>query len=148
MKKSVAAEGVSSLLILLFGYTAFSKLFNHSLFEAVLQQVPLIGTGAAVIALLLPLCELFIVLLLLFPRTRLIGLKLSLVLLVMFTVYLGYMVLFVPKLPCSCGGVISKMSWRQHIGFNAAVAGLTVLGIRSVDRRLGDRGQKSEAGSE
>jgi hypothetical protein len=33
-------------------------------------------------------------------------------------------------LPCSCGGAISRMGWREHIVFNVVFVGLTVLAIR------------------
>lgn len=121
---------VSLLLIFLFSYTACSKLIDSKRFVGVLEHVPLIEWGAGVVALLLPLAELLIVLLLLFERTRLAGLYASLFLLMVFTGYLVYMVLEVPHLPCSCGGVISKMGWRQHIGFNVVFIGVIVMGIR------------------
>jgi hypothetical protein len=122
---------ISILLIFLFAYTGSSKLLDSKGFAAVLSKIPLIGRGAGIVAILLPLAELLIVLLLFFERTRLIGLYASLMLLLVFTVYLVYMVLAVPKLPCSCGGVISSMSWKQHVVFNVVFIVLTVIGIRS-----------------
>ena len=127
-----AAFIISILLIFLFAYTGSSKLLDSKGFAAVLSEVPLIGRGAGIVALLLPLAELLIALLLLFERTRLIGLYASLVLLSIFTVYLVYMVLAVPHLPCSCGGVISTMSWKQHVVFNVVLIVFTITGIRSV----------------
>jgi hypothetical protein len=129
-----AAFIISILLIFLFAYTGSSKLLDSKGFAAVLSKIPLIGRGAGIVAILLPLAELLIVLLLLFERTRLMGLYASLVLLSIFTVYLVYMVLAVPKLPCSCGGVISTMSWKQHIVFNAVFIGLAVIGVRNMKR--------------
>jgi hypothetical protein len=123
---------ISLLLIFLFAYTASSKLIDSKAFASMLEEVPLIGRGAGVVAILLPLAELLIALLLLFERTRLMGLYSSLILLFVFTVYLVYMIAVVPQLPCSCGGVISSMSWRQHIVFNLVFIGLTVIGIRSM----------------
>lgn len=133
--KPNAAFFISLLLIFLFAYTASSKLIDSKAFATVLEQVPFIGWGAGVIAILLPLAELLIVLLLLFERTRLRGLYASLVLLSLFTVYLMYMVTFVPHLPCSCGGVIGKMSWRQHIVFNMMFVALTIISIRNIRKR-------------
>jgi hypothetical protein len=130
--KQNATYFISILLIFLFVYTACSKLTDSKGFVAVLQKVPLIGRGAGVVAILLPLAELLIALLLLFEGSRLTGLYASLVLLFVFTVYLVFMVLVVPHLPCSCGGVIGKMSWKQHIVFNVVCIGLTVVGIRSM----------------
>src|SRR6478672_10059791 len=118
MKRIVTTEFISSLVIFLFGYTAISKLLSIDRFEAVLEQSPLISSGAALLAWQIPLAELVIVLLLIFSSTRKMGLWASAILLSFFTVYLFYMVLFSPHLPCSCGGVISSMSWPVHIGFN------------------------------
>lgn len=131
MKKVITIELLTSFLILVFGYTAFSKLLTYSSFRYGLSQATFISLGAGVLAFAIPLAEPVTVLLLLFPATRLQELYASLVLLSVFTVYLLYMVLFVPHLPCSCGGVISNMSWQQHIVFNEAFIGLTVVGIRS-----------------
>jgi hypothetical protein len=126
-----AAVVSTSLLVLVFSYTAMSKLLDAASFRIVLEQVPLLKTGAAVLSVLLPLTELFIVLLLLFHSTRLIGLYAALALLVLFTAYLVYMLLYVPHLPCSCGGVIGAMSWKGHVVFSCFLIGVTVMGIRS-----------------
>jgi len=132
MKRIVTTEFISSLLVFLFGYTAISKLLSINLFEAVLEQSPLISSGAAMLAWQIPLVELFIVLLLIFSATRKMGLWVSAILLSFFTVYLCYMVMFTPQLPCSCGGVISSMSWKGHVLFNLFFIGVTVVGIRGL----------------
>jgi putative oxidoreductase len=119
----------SSLLILLYSYTAISKLIGYEVFEANLSRSPLMGPGANTIAWLLPAAELIVVLLLFFETTRKAGLYASLFLLVLFTSYLLYMILFVDDLPCSCGGVLSKMSWQQHTWFNLFFIVLNVLAL-------------------
>ena len=86
MKRIVTTEFISSLVIFLFGYTAISKLLSIDRFEAVLEQSPLISSGAAMLAWQIPLVELFIVLLLIFSATRKIGLWVSAILLSFFTV--------------------------------------------------------------
>jgi hypothetical protein len=134
--KRMTTDIISSLLILLFAYTSFSKLLTLDQFSSVLSRMPLIGNGAGVLAFAIPLAELGIVLLLLFERTRYRGLKLSLALLVLFTIYLLHMVLFAPHMPCSCGGVISKMSWKQHVLFNGAFIVAIVIALK---RRTGEK---------
>lgn len=123
------AELSSALLILLFGYTAISKAIHFSLFRHALAESPVAQQGAAVAASLIISAEAVTVLLLFFHPTRGIGLYVSPGLLGLFTIYLIYMVLFVNKLPCSCGGVISKMSWRQHIVFNIFFLAINATGI-------------------
>lgn len=120
-----AAHLIAALLVFLWTYTAASKWMDHTSFRAVLAQAPLIDKGAGTLAFLLPLTELGTALLLLFPRTRPAGLYSSFVLLVLFTSYLGYMVLYAPHRPCACGGVLSTLSWKEHIAFNFLFLGLT-----------------------
>jgi uncharacterized membrane protein YphA (DoxX/SURF4 family) len=124
MRIRLSAVHVSSLLILLFAYTASSKLFDHPTFEATLSRTPFISPGAAILAWLVPLSELVLVLLLFFPQTRRAGLYCSIVLLLVFTVYLVAALLSGEHLPCSCGGVISGMSWGLHVAFNLVFIGL------------------------
>jgi hypothetical protein len=40
------------------------------------------------------------------------------------------MIKFYTKLPCTCGGVISKMSWPQHVLFNSGFMILAIVGIQ------------------
>ncbi|MEJ8841491.1 MauE/DoxX family redox-associated membrane protein [Lacibacter sp. H375] len=129
MKKLPVLQIASSLLILLFAYTAFSKLFDYRAFTQTLSESPLIHNGADTIAWLLPATELVVVLLLFFEQTRKAGLYASLVLLSVFTLYIGIMLLFVKELPCSCGGVLNKMSWKEHLFFNAGFLVINLIAI-------------------
>lgn len=106
------------LLIFLFTYTGVSKLLDHSSFEAAILQSPILRNYSKIISWLLPVSEFFIVVMLLWKRYRRTGFLLSLFTLTVFTIYIGYMVLFVPSLPCSCGGVLKQLSWSGHILFN------------------------------
>jgi len=118
MKRNHVTEIIAALFILLFVYTATSKLLEFYSFRTVLSRSPLIGKNAFLLAWVLPLAELVIALLLFFPRSRRLGLWASLGLMVLFTAYLGYMITFASHLPCSCGGVIRHMTWTQHLVFN------------------------------
>ena len=89
----------------------------------------MVESGAGALATMVPLTELGISLLLLLPQTRFAGLFLSFVLLVLFTSYLGYMVLYTPHLPCSCGGVIGSLSWTEHMVFNGAFLVLNLIAL-------------------
>jgi hypothetical protein len=117
MKKRIP-DIICGLLILLFAYTAFSKLLAVGKFRSVLKEAPFIGNFATVMAVLIPGVELTIILLLLLPGARKTGLVAATSLLVVFTAYLAFMILTDPNLPCSCGGVIQQLSWKQHIAFN------------------------------
>lgn len=130
LKSSIIQELPRLFLIVLFTYTAVSKLTNYHSFAFTLSESPLIHKGAGVLALLIPISELVIVLLLLFPLTELKGFYAAVLLLLLFTAYLIVMLLSGSKLPCSCGGVISKLSWSGHVGFNLVFIIIGVVGIR------------------
>lgn len=118
------------LLLALFVYTAASKLSAIPSFSSTLSKSPLISSFSTVIAWAIPIAELFISLLLILSATRKTGLQASLAIMAIFTAYLSYMVLSGSKLPCHCGGVISTMSWHQHIWFNIAFIGIAYTGVR------------------
>lgn len=130
MKKKTIVEFIGSFFILLFAYTALSKLFLQDVFKYSLGMSPLIAPMADVIAWAIPVLELGICALLFFPKTRKIGLYSTLATMIVFTLYISYMIIFTPKLPCSCGGIIRYLTWRQHLVFNIGCIGLAALGIR------------------
>jgi len=130
MKRNLfVAELSSALLILLYGYTASSKAIQAGRFRQALAESPVTHTGATIAAWLIILAEAATVLLLLFPRTRRKGLYASLGLLTVFTGYIWYMITFVNHLPCNCGGVISEMTWTQHLIFNSVFLVINGTGI-------------------
>jgi hypothetical protein len=111
----------SGLLIMLWGYASFSKLADYGRFVAQMQlaPIPLMKHLAPVLGVTVPLAELALIGLLFSERFRKTGLWLSFLLLFSFTVYIAMMLLSGLRLPCTCGGLISKLGWRQHIIFNA-----------------------------
>ena len=126
---------ISHLLIFLFAYTAISKLnlFSYSIpftwekfklidttsFRDAMFKSAVLRPYVNELAYLIPLGELVICLLLVFNRTKKAGYYLSLLALVLFTVYIIFILLaYTNNLPCVCGGVISMMSWKQHLLFN------------------------------
>lgn len=128
-KRNKITEAISAIFIFLFVYTALSKIFTFHLFSQALKETPLIGGIAIYIAFLLPAVELTVSLLLLIPRTRRFGLYSTFALMLVFTLYLGYMILFTPQRPCTCGGVLEKMTWTQHLILNIF---LTILSFTAI----------------
>jgi putative oxidoreductase len=120
---------ICGLFIFLFVYTAISKFREFHSFKSVLAKSPLVGNYSELVAWILPSIELLVALVLFIPNTRQAGLLGSLVLMSLFTVYVGYMIIFVPHLPCSCGGVISGLSWKEHLFFNFFFMMLALAGI-------------------
>jgi len=129
MKKQSIVEIISALFILLFVYTALSKLYDPAKFTWALGNSPLIKGAKEFITYALPITELIVAALLFIPRTRKIGLYSSLGLMTIFTLYIGYMIAFTPKLPCSCGGILQQMTWTQHLLFNILFTLIALMGV-------------------
>jgi len=130
VKKTIVPDIISALFILLFVYTALTKLMEHESFRAVLSQSPLIGINATILSWVLPILELFTATLLFIPTMRKWGFASSLILMFFFTCYITYMILFARDLPCSCGGVISAMTWPEHLIFNIFFTALAAIALR------------------
>lgn len=137
---------ISHLLIFLFAYTAISKLnlFSYSIpfswekfklidttsFRDAMFKSPVLRPYVNELAYLIPLGEIAICLLLVFTRKKKAGYYLSLLALVLFTVYIIFILLaYTNNLPCVCGGVISMMSWKQHLFFNIFFILITIRAI-------------------
>ena len=136
MKRSTIVEIISSLLILLFMYAAVSKLLDYQTFRVQLSKSPFITQFASVLAWALPVGEILVALALTWKRTRLPGLYASLFLMTMFTAYIWTMLQYSYYLPCSCGGVLSKMGWTAHLWFNIGFVALSIIGIFIQDKQL------------
>ena len=129
IKKKIIADIICGLLILLFVYAAFSKLLAFGQFRFVLSRAPLTGNYSILFAVLIPTIELIIAALLIMPSSSKAGLISAISLLIVFTTYMVFMVLTDPNLPCSCGGVIQQLSWKQHIAFNIFFIVPGIIGI-------------------
>jgi uncharacterized membrane protein YphA (DoxX/SURF4 family) len=116
--KSTTILGSSYLFILLYLYAAVSKLLDFETFTIQLAQSPLLSAYASIISWLVPGIEIAIAILLMFPRFRTIALYAAFILMVMFTAYIYIILNFSDFIPCSCGGVLEKLSWTQHLFFN------------------------------
>lgn len=129
MKKNTLLEIISALLVFLFMYAAVSKLIDFDTFRSQLSQSPFITSISWLVVWIIPVAEILISLSLLIRRTRPAGLYLSFFILLLFTGYIFIMLRYSPYLPCSCGGVLSEMTWKQHLVFNVAFTGLSLAGI-------------------
>jgi len=132
---TILIECISALLILLFVYTATSKLLAHNSFVFTLSQSPLLQQYSIPLSWLIPFTEILISCLLFIPRLRKTGLLLSTILLTAFTIYISYMIAFTPKLPCSCGGVITSLTWREHLLLNISFVAFAVFGWLMIKKK-------------
>lgn len=120
---------VSVLFILLFTYAAISKLLDFENFQIQLGQSPVVSVGALYFSFLIPIIELGIVALFLVPQYRQIALYGSLILMSWFSAYIYVVLRYSSYIPCSCGGILEKMSWETHLIFNLVFVGFTVVAI-------------------
>jgi len=129
MKRTTIVEIISVLFIILFLYTAISKLMEYSVFKEQLAASPFLAPVASFVAPSLLAVEFLLILLLAIPRWKLKGLYVSTALMAIFTLYIIVMMFFADHLPCSCGGVLAELSWGQHIIFNFVFIALGIVGI-------------------
>ncbi len=133
MKKSIFVDTVTCLLIILFLYTGLYKTIHHEDFASTIINAPLITPYYLFISYAIPAIELLITagLLTSLVRENAVLRKWSLlasaILMATFTWYVWYMLKFSPRLPCSCGGIIDKMNWHQHLYFNTTFTILSIL---------------------
>ncbi len=116
--KPIFVKAVSCFFILLFIYASVSKLLEFENFQVQLAQSPMLGAYAGVVSLLVIIVELLIVYLLVIQKFRLTGLYASLGILSAFTIYIFLILNYSDSIPCSCGGILEKMDWNQHLIFN------------------------------
>jgi putative oxidoreductase len=131
MKKPIVTNCCIALIVLLFTYTASSKFMDHHrfVFQMGLAPVPFIKHIAPFLGWFIPILEASLVVGLLTDKYRRISLLGSFMLLFSFEIYIIAMMLSGLSLPCTCGGIISQMGWKQHLIFNAVFMAITLLSL-------------------
>jgi putative oxidoreductase len=140
MKRISFSDIISILLLLLFIYTAVSKFLDYDkfVFQMKLAPLPFMHLAAPILGRLVPSVEMLLVITLFFgimeSKYQPIGIYASLILLLSFEVYISGMLFSGMKLPCTCGGIISKMSWNQHLVFNGIFIILSAMAIATTKK--------------
>lgn len=129
MVRHIVIQVIVALFIILWVYTGYNKFVEYEEFRITLGRSPFIQQMAGFIAVALPSGELLLALLLVIPKTRLLGLYLSFVTMTLFTGYIWLMLHYASDLPCSCGGVLEMMDWEDHLLFNAGFTVAAALAI-------------------
>ncbi len=129
-KRQILLECISALLIMLFLYASLSKFLDFHTFTGEMNNQPLPNSWTPFLVWFIPCSEILMCIALLFERTRLIGFYASLFFMSLFTIYSIIIVLnFFGRIPCSCGGVIKRLTWNQHIVLNLFFVALSISGI-------------------
>lgn len=109
---------VSYFMAFLFVYAAANKIWDFENFQVQLAQSPLLSAYAGFISYAVIGFELIIAVLLCLNVTRMWGLYASFGLMMAFTVYIYLILNYSDFIPCSCGGILEKMGWAEHLIFN------------------------------
>lgn len=128
--KNYFIEIVCLLFILLFVYAGVSKLIDFENFRAQIGQSPLLSPFANFVSMGVIAAEMIISVLLVFPKSKYLALWLSSALMTMFTAYIVIILNFSSFIPCSCGGILEKMGWGEHLVFNIVFMILAMAAVR------------------
>lgn len=132
--KNTIVLTISYLYILLFVYASISKLLDFENFQVQLAQSPLLSAYAGTVSVTVIILELLLVLFLSFRRTRLLGLYGSFAIMTAFSVYIYLIFNYSDFVPCSCGGVLEKLGWTEHLIFNIVFVLLALYGTIIIER--------------
>ena len=117
-------------MILLFLYASVSKWLAFKVFIGEMNNQPFPNWMTPYLVWSIPFVEVGIVAGLIFEKTRLFAFYASLFLMMAFTIYTVAILMHSFKyIPCSCGGVIRKLTWPQHLVFNLFFVGISLIGI-------------------
>jgi len=133
--KSTISTIIPLIFVCLFLYTGVSKLSHTTIFKEALSENTWLAPLAGIIAFLIPKLEIATVIFLLVPHLRLLGLYMSLFMMIIFTIYIAYLLLFSTDVPCSCGGIITNLTIKQHLYLNISLCILARIGI-SLNKRI------------
>lgn len=111
-------------------------------FQVQIAQSPLISAYAGIISYSVIIAELIIVVLLSLPALRIFGLYASLFIMTAFTVYIFLILNYSDFIPCSCGGILQKMSWTQHLIFNIIFTILPLAAIVLYEKKMNTKPPK------
>lgn len=127
--KTRVVEFISYFFILLFCYAGISKIMDFENFQIQISESPLLSAYAGFLSFAIIILELIIAGLLCYRKTRNTGLIGSFILMLIFTGYIFFIIHTSENLPCSCGGILEKMSWHQHLYFNIGCVVLSVIAL-------------------
>lgn len=130
-KLSMQIRGVLAILIaLVLFYTAIDKLGHFQLFRGTLKESTWlwIRADAVFMSWLIPIVELSIVFLLVFPNSRTIGFISAMILFLVFAFYIGSIWFTGKRVPCGCSLLIERLSFKNHLWLNLGLALISLIG--------------------
>ena len=125
--KKIIPVAVSIFFVILFCYAAISKVMDFKNFQVQISASPLLNGFSQFLPYTIIIVEFLIAGLLCYRKTRTMGLIGSFFLMLIFTGYVALLLSTSKNLPCSCGGILEKMSWNQHLYFNMSCVTLSAI---------------------
>ncbi len=121
------------ILAFVFVYTAIAKVYDWNATKLAMYNQVIPDWSKDLLLYGIPMMEVLVALMLLIPRWRFRGFLASLMLMLVFTGYVAWVWLgLAGRVPCSCGGIISSLTWGQHLILNLGLTGLAVWGVGSM----------------
>lgn len=127
---------ISFILVLVWTYTGFDKILHWESSWRAFHNQTFPPELAGILSFAVPGIELLIALLLLFSCTRWWGFLSSILLLTVFTTYVGLIwVGAFPRIPCNCAGIIESMGWSAHFYLNLVLLLFGIVGLVLTKKR-------------
>lgn len=127
--KNRVVQVVVYLYVLLFIYAASSKLLAYTKSLEQMEKSPIITNYAGILVWLVPSIEIVLAVLLFIPRSMKFALYGSISLMLAFTIYIYSILNYSEQIPCSCGGVLSSLGWKEHFVFNLSFILLGIIAL-------------------
>lgn len=146
--KQIIFDLLLGLFILLFGYAGTNKLIYFKANIVAMEKQPFNKELAHILAYVVPISEVIVVILLLLPTTRKLGLYIFTLMMVSFAGYIGLVLAGAYKyIPCSCGGIFREMGWTSHLIMNIAfvIGGIWAIYLSRKNKFDSTEGNKKSA---
>lgn len=127
--KAVIVEIIIALLGIFWVYASITKLLDYDTYWRQVMHYIQNNVWAKGIAIVLPILQFLTAIGLVFRQSRIMALLISLVMLLFFTGLIIYLLYFAAVTPCSCNGIVSGFSWKQHLLFNIVFLLINITGI-------------------
>lgn len=135
------SETLPFIFIAFWSYVGLSKLMDHQTFSRQLFAEGMSEAIANLFSYVIPIIAIAASAAVIFSGTRKVGLALSSVMLLTFSIYIGYIVFFVTPLPCSCILLTDELSWKEHYYISCI---LLLLNIYLVTERVNVKDKVTE----
>lgn len=117
------------LLVVMWVFASFSKFLDFDTFQRQLRGGYITSSAGTLLAYFLPIVQLVIAVLLLTKRWQFIGMSLSLILLIAYTLYIIYILIWAPTIPCSCISIFRGVTWYDQLKINTLLLLINTVGM-------------------